>query len=169
MIKCPNCEKENEVGKMFCGGCGDELPPTTAVVAAEVPAANATVDPDPGAALAPTPATVQPTGDAVCTMKWISGDPAKPGELSLPMFDGVVKTIARQNSDKCTPDFAIPTGDVPRVPVHVTVNGRTVTVKDTGSTQGFYLAKRILPGESGEIDLDKGEYLLFVESAVSFE
>ena len=106
-MQCPNCSSEVPAGELFCGACGTDV--STAV-------------PNPGTASLAAPAVASPTLVAVP-----SPTPAGPVLLTLsfdgkdfPVSEGGKVVIAREDSDKCTPDLGIAANTVSSTPVEVT-------------------------------------------------
>ncbi len=166
MKTCPNCSKQNDVTKMFCGGCGEDISdvqPTGSATTA--PAVTTTPNSTPAAAPDPTVTTPTPaptplsTADAICMLTWENGDSDNPETRTVPLATGGTITIGREGTG--TPDLAIPSTGVPRKFIEVSDLGDgTLSVKDTGSSLGFMIAKKVKPGESGKIVLADGEYII---------
>jgi hypothetical protein len=86
---------------------------------------------------------VAPATPAVATLSY--------GDKDFPLHEGIKFLIAREGTDKCTPDLAIDADDVSSTPVEVTVNAGVITVRDTGTSIGTRVVKYLNPGESIEV------------------
>ncbi len=146
---CPNCQTTNADGEQFCGACGFELPgavpsPDTDSVADASAAPDATLD-----------LTLQ-NAVAVATLSY--------GSQNLPLSEGSRVLIAREGTDKCTPDMAIASDGVSSTPVEVTVENGVIKVRDTGSSSGMRVVKYFAPGE--ETEIKPGEMIMLGDNLI---
>ena len=163
-MMCPNCSQENVAGSAFCGGCGEDLSSVQPVVASQ----------DPGVAVDPQNEAAAPaaSGDVVTTLTWNSGDSLDPENRVLALRDNAEYQIHREGSAKAIAGLqalAIPHPVVSNTPIKVVLKDGRVTVEDTGSANGFYVARKVTKADGAvEIDLAKGEYILWGETQVFF-
>jgi hypothetical protein len=173
MKSCPNCQNENLPDAMFCRHCGEdisEVQPTgavTAVASTPNPDPIPVPEPDAGPALEPV---MQPglAGNVLCTLSW-PGDDGNP-EVALPLHDNSEAQIHRTGSQKALQNvvsLALPGTGVSNTPVRVKTENGKITVEDSGTTNGFYVARKVTAADGPvEVSLDKGEYLIFGETFV---
>ncbi|OGE82376.1 MAG: hypothetical protein A3B10_02775 [Candidatus Doudnabacteria bacterium RIFCSPLOWO2_01_FULL_44_21] len=130
---CPNCSTPVPTGEQFCPGCGTEL--TSA---------------DPTNTPTPTTDASASSQPALATLTY--------GATNIPLREGSKVIIAREGTDKCTPDLAINSDGVSSTPVEVSVENGVITVRDTGTSVGIRVVKYIKPG--GSMTVEPGDMVM---------
>lgn len=152
-MMCTNCNTDNPAGEQFCSACGTELTgavPTPAL--APLPTAQAAVP--PAIVTAPPPA---PTTPVLVTLSVAGKD--------YPLSDGGKLLVAREGTDKCTPDIPIVADTVSSTPVEVTAVNGVVTVRDTGTSTGMRVVVYVAPG--GSMEVKPGDMIMMGDQVIT--
>jgi hypothetical protein len=146
MKECTNCKTELPDDEKYCPVCGQDQSEA---------APQATSGTGTGTSLGDVVTSI-PAGPVIATVSF--------GGSSFPLIEGQRLTIARKDSDRCTPDLGIDADGVSATPIEVRVENGKVVVRDTGTTHGIRVVKDLKP--NNEMEVMPGEMLMLGKAGV---